>query len=263
MSEIDIGLGNKLFRTVNNSRNLLFSQGELAQLSHSSFHETIQNIAAGDVEEISISYPVGYKPSKESILSSCVYSKEELTNRYNYLMHTQLPVSGIFQLSMIMEVMFTSLIRDIVFEIPAKINSKKQVSVGEVIKSKSIEELHSSIIDKVLNELSYKSPKDFADEAESYLSVNLLECAAYHQYIEMKSTRDILIHNFGIVNETYINKAGTHARAREGEELPISQIYFLEMYEACLQITEWLELKLHEKWHSSEYKDTKSNSGSA
>jgi hypothetical protein len=35
------------------------------------------------------------------------------------------------------------------------------------------------------------------------------------------------------------------------------------MYEACLQITEWLELKLHEKWHSSEYKETKSNSGSA
>jgi hypothetical protein len=259
MSELDIGLGNKLFRIVSNTQNLLFSQGELAQLSHSSFHDTIQNIAERDEEEITVSYPVGYKPSKESILSSYTYTKEELSNRYDYLMHTQLSITGIFQLSMIMEVMFTSLIREIVLEIPAKISSKKQVPIGEVLKSNSIEELQASITDKVLNELSYKSPRDFATEAEAYLSINLLECAAYHQYIEMKATRDVLIHNFGLANETYINKAGSHARVKSGENLPITQIYFLEAYEACLQLNEWLELKLNEKWYSSEYVERKQN----
>jgi hypothetical protein len=259
MNEADIGLGNKLYRIASGTQQLLFSQGELAQLSHRSFHDSIQIMTKLEGDKVTISYPVGYKPSNESILSSYSYTKEELSNRYNYLMHSQLPINGIFQLSMIMEVMFTSLIREIVLEIPAKISTKKQITIGEVLNSTSIEELHNSITDKVLNELSYKSPRDFAVEAETYFSFNLLESPAYHQYVEMKATRDIFIHNFGVANEIYRNKAGSHARAKAGEDLPITQIYFLEAYEACIQLTEWLEENLHNKWYSSEYIERNQN----
>ncbi len=247
-----------MFQIVQNAIHLLFAQGELAQLSHSSFHEAIQTISTSTEEEFTISYPVGYKPSKESILTSHPYSKEGLTGRYNYLMHTQLPVSGIFQLSMVMEVLFSSLIRELVLEFPEKLSSKKLVPVSDILKAATLVEIHLSITDKLLTELSYKSPREFAEEAETYLSVNLLECAAYHAYIEMKATRDILIHNFGVANDTYISKAGTHARVRTGQELPVSQVYFLEAYESCLQVCEWLEEQLHRKWHSSDYAVKKS-----
>jgi hypothetical protein len=34
--------------------------------------------------------------------------------------------------------------------------------------------------------------------------------------------------------------------------LPVDIPYFLESYEACLQLTEWLESELDQHWHSSE-----------
>ena len=85
------------------------------------------------------------------------------------------------------------------------------------------------------------------------MSINLLECPAYHKYIEIKATRDIYIHNKGNANEMYLSKAGSHARVKAEEFLPIDTIYFLESFEACLQITEWLENSLHTVWHSSEF----------
>ena len=77
------------------------------------------------------------------------------------------------------------------------------------------------------------------------MSINLLECLAYHKYIEIKTTRDILVHNKGVANDIYVSKAGTHARVEPGKWLPVNTIYFLESYESCLQFTEWIELQCH------------------
>ena len=38
-------------------------------------------------------------------------------------------------------------------------------------------------------------------------------------------------------------------------DLPADLQYFLESYEHCLQIADWLEEQLHSHWHSSEYED--------
>ena len=89
-------------------------------------------------------------------------------------------------------------------------------------------------MNSILNDLSYKSPTEFGKEAADIVSVNLLECSAYHQYIEMKATRDVFVHNDGVANEIYVRKAGSHARVRSGVALPINQVYFLECYESCL-----------------------------
>lgn len=35
--------------------------------------------------------------------------------------------------------------------------------------------------------------------------------------------------------------------------LPVDIQYLLESYESCLQVMEWLEKELHERWHSSEF----------
>ena len=66
---------------------------------------------------------------------------------------------------------------------------------------------------------------------------------------------DIYIHNRGIANETYIRKAGMHARVSAGMNLPVDIQYFLETYESCLQMAEWMESKLHQHWHSSDFED--------
>ncbi|MCA9408486.1 MAG: hypothetical protein KC733_07340 [Candidatus Omnitrophica bacterium] len=88
-------------------------------------------------------------------------------------------------------------------------------------------------------------------------STNLLEIPAFHQYVEVKATRDIYIHNQGIANQIYIEKSASHARVKKGAGLPITVDYFLQAYESCLQINEYLRESLHEKWPSSEYEASK------
>ena len=60
-----------------------------------------------------------------------------------------------------------------------------------------------------------------------------------------------------VANDVYIRKAGSHARVKSGMGLPADIQYFLESYECCLQVAEWLEVELHGHWHSTEYEDRK------
>lgn len=127
-----------------------------------------------------------------------------------------------------------------------------------ILESSSIEEIHIKATDTLINDLSYRSPTEFSEEIQQLLSISLLECPAFHRYIEIKATRDIFVHNSGIANDVYIRKAHSHARAEPGILLPIDNQYFLESYENCLQITKWLEDALHVHWYSSEHEARKS-----
>lgn len=130
-----------------------------------------------------------------------------------------------------------------------------------VFDSKSIEEVHIRASDTLLNELAYKSPQEFSEALNSLLSINLLECPAFHKYMELKATRDIYIHNRGVANEIYLRKAGNHARVTAQQPLPVNIQYFLESYEQCLQLTEWLQARLHDLWHSSDLEAAQTTPG--
>lgn len=94
---------------------------------------------------------------------------------------------------------------------------------------------------------------EYAEAVEKLLSADLNGCGAYHKYVEVKATRDIHIHNSGIANEIYVRKSSSHTRVRSGEALPVDINNFMQSYEVCIQLTEWLERELHKHWYSSEF----------
>ncbi len=245
-------LGNALFQLVATARHALFDQGELAQLTYGAFDVIAGNVTSNESEVIEISFPVGYRPDKTAILSTRNYTKQQLLGRYQYLAFTQMPLNGLAQLVTITEALLGDAVREVVVRYPQKLGGKRTIQLQAVLEAQSLEEVHMRATDALLNDLSYKSPLDFASSLNDLLSVNLLECPAFHKYVELKATRDIHVHNRGIVNETYLKKAGSHARARDKMGLPVDIPYFLESYEACLQLTEWLESGLDQHWHSSE-----------
>jgi hypothetical protein len=155
----------------------------------------------------------------------------------------------------IVEALLGDVIRTVVTRFPHKLGAKRTIPLQQVLEAKSLEDVHLRACDTLVNDLSYKSPREFAESLATLLSINLLECPAFHKYVELKATRDIYIHNRGIANETYLRKADSHARASMGRMLPIDIHYFLESYESCIQLTEWLERKLHECWYSSEFEE--------
>lgn len=245
-------LGNQLFRLVRAAKGALFNQGELAQLTYGAFDLVASNVQKSEAEPIEISYPVGYKPDKTAILSTKRYSKQDLLNRYQFLAFHQMPMNGIAQLVTITESLLGDILRSVVVRYPHKLGGKRTISLHLALEAQSIEEVHLKATDSLLNELSYKSPAEFAEALEPLLSINVMQCPAFHRYIELKATRDIHVHNRGVVNETYLKKSGSHARASKGTFLPVDITYFLESYEACIQITEWLEAELDQRWNSSE-----------
>ena len=250
-------LGNILNRIVASARNALFDQGELAQLTYGAFDIAARSMQESEQEEIEVTFPVGWRPDKQPVNSTRKYKKDELLGRYQLLAFNHLAINGLVQLVTIVEAMLGDIVRTIVSKYPHKLSSKRTITVQAVLESTSIDEVHLRATDSLLNEISYKSPKEFADFMENMLSINLLECAAFHRYMEIKASRDIFIHNRGIANDVYVRKSGSHQRVNTGMQLPADVQYFLESYEYCLQLTEWLEKELHEHWHSSEFEDRK------
>ena len=253
-------LGNLLYRLVVATRNALFNQGELAQLTYGACDVAARQVQSSTEETINVSFPVGYRPDRTAIESTRTYSRDGLLSRYQYLAFQQLPINGIVQLATIVDALLGDLVRSVVVRYPQKLGGKRVIQLQSILESKTLEEVHLRATDALLNELSYKSPTDFAEAVEVLLSINLVECPAFHKYVELKATRDIHIHNRGIVNETYLKKAGSHTRAVAGAFLPVDITYFLESYEACIQITEWLEVELDQHWNSSEREQARASS---
>ena len=246
--------GNKLYNAVNNGKNLLFTQGEMANLTYISFDKFIEFIQSNGEEIIPITHPVGFGPDNTPINSTTNYTKEELIGRYQHLGLNKLPIDGIFQLVTITETILNFILREILIEFPAKIPSKRKLDVDIALNANSLEEIKISIVESVLNEISYKSPKDYAEEFERFTGVNLKDFPFFHKYIELKATRDIHIHNGGTANEIYLAKAGILARVKNSEYLPVDVQYFLQSFECCIQITEFLEIELDKIWPSEDYR---------
>ncbi len=71
----------------------------------------------------------------------------------------------------------------------------------------------------------YASPKN---QIEYFYKALGIEFENSEQWFEIKATRDVIVHNLGIINEVYINKAGDKSRGKIGEKILITQNYFRE-----------------------------------
>lgn len=100
-----------------------------------------------------------------------------------------------------------------------------QVTLKEVLEAERTEDIVLHVVNKTLNELSYKRPKDWFDFLKVRTSIDVLSIQEIERFAEAKATRDILIHNRKIANQTYVSKAGKAARFVSGETVEVSDQY--------------------------------------
>lgn len=252
--------GDKLNIGIYNGKGLLFTQGEMTNLTYISYQKFIDYINQHPDENIPINQPVGFRPDNTLIESLTNYSKEDLIGRFQYLGLDKLPIDGIYRLVTIIETIFNFVLKEVLAEFPGKISSKKKFDADLILKVSNLDELKAIFVNDLLNDLSYKKPSEYAEEFAKITGVNLLEFPFFHKYIELKATRDIHIHNNGFANQIYLTKAGILARVKDGEFLPVDITYFLQSYECCLQIVEFLSEELHKIWPSEAYTERKAKS---
>jgi hypothetical protein len=101
----------------------------------------------------------------------------------------------------------------------------KSVPLDLFLKHEDRDDLIERVVALRCQDLMFLQPKEYLAKVAKVLSIEIdAEIAA--NFIEMKATRDIIIHNQGQISQIYVTKAGKKKRGKVGEELEIDLEYF-------------------------------------
>jgi hypothetical protein len=104
-------------------------------------------------------------------------------------------------------------------------NMVKTVNLDVILEAENKDQLLSRLINKQMQGIFYGAPTRYFEYIEAVLSIKLPDDLK-KQFVEIKATRDVIVHNSGRANETYLSKAAELARAKNNEKLPVNSEYF-------------------------------------
>jgi hypothetical protein len=105
------------------------------------------------------------------------------------------------------------------------IDQTSKIDVAELIDCSSRKEMIDAVIQRDLVSLFYAPPSLQMEYLQAVTGVKL-NGDIVAEWIEIKATRDTIVHNRGVSNAIYIRKAGALARAKTGDTLPMTDEYF-------------------------------------
>jgi hypothetical protein len=114
--------------------------------------------------------------------------------------------------------------------------SRKQVEMGAVLKAPDKTAIVLTVVDKELNELKYQRLEEWFAYLDRLANLDCPTADEIEKLAEIKASRDILVHNNGIANATYVSKAGNLARYGDGEKLEIPEQYHLASWETINKV---------------------------
>ena len=128
------------------------------------------------------------------------------------------------------------------------------IPVSLVLSASSISEIVDSLIIKKISKLFYAAPEHYFAYFTKIIDIKI-DQSLINQYIEIKATSDLLIHNKGKVNDIYIRKCKENARITDTKQnIPLSEEYYTKSASAMKKIIRIV----HEKASRKQLKLTKS-----
>ena len=125
--------------------------------------------------------------------------------------------------------------------------SNKNLSYKEIIESENIDDLIKTIREKEILEFSHSSFKDKINYFGTKFNLSFPELDnSLDQIIEMFTTRNIILHNNGIVNETYL-KINKGSNFELGSKRIIDKDYSHNVYINSMIIAKAIGGKIHSK----------------
>lgn len=122
------------------------------------------------------------------------------------------------------------------------INSTNSISIIDLIDNNK-EDLIKRIIDERLTSLFYASPNKQLEYFTNALDINISN-EIWNLWIESKARRDIIVHNSGIVNDTYLRKLNTPTNLTLGDEIVITDEYFKDTVSFFKRMTGYIDGEL-------------------
>jgi hypothetical protein len=171
-------------------------------------------------------YIIGYSKFAHSIgLSDKTVSPHELAVHLEHA-YDEYFLSMIHQHQVeLFEHLFFDVLRLILTDQPLHLRGKRQIEYYVVVASQTKDEIITAMIEKELNEIKFKNVRDWFDYLERLASGCKVSNTELGLIVEAKATRDLLVHNAGIVNQIYIEKSGKFARSKVGDEISVAGDY--------------------------------------
>lgn len=138
---------------------------------------------------------------------------------------------------------FVSLFEDFFFDLlrlwlaahPGSL-AKKKIEFGTVLKAPDKAAITLAVVDRELNELRYERVADWFAYLDKLVHLGCPTADEKERIAEIKASRDILVHNKGMVNAVYVVKAGSRARYQDGERLEIPEPYHRESWTTITKV---------------------------
>ena len=123
-------------------------------------------------------------------------------------------------------------LRMVLCEYPEKLSLSTQGNRAELnvplpvaLRAKRLADILDAMVDKRLNAAGYASPREYLTYFNAVTGIGV-DGQEFESYIEIKATRDLLVHSSGIVNATYLEKAEGAKRGKAGKLVPIDRPYY-------------------------------------
>ncbi|WP_284381187.1 hypothetical protein [Litoribrevibacter albus] len=172
-----------------------------------------------------------------------VHFENAKTRYLDFLVHQQ-------QVSLF-EHSFFDLLKILLLDKPERLSKKKQIDYGAIIEADCIDDLISKLVERELNEIKYKNVSEWFNYLEKLIGLLNIEKSELERISEAKASRDIIVHNAGIVNEIYIKKSGDAARFNVGENIDVSGHYTRDTWIIFLDVLTGVIDKTIEKHNKS------------
>ena len=113
-------------------------------------------------------------------------------------------------------------------EFPEKLkilSGKAGVPLELLLEQGTRDDLLERFVTMKCEELMFSKPSEYLAKVQSILSIEL-NTETLADFIEIKATRDVIVHGQGAVSKIYLDKSETKARGKLGEELKVDIDYF-------------------------------------
>ena len=135
----------------------------------------------------------------------------------------------------------------------AGVNFNKEISVVDLI-TKDRSDLISQIIQERVNTLFYASPQKQLEYFDKALGIKV-EDDIWGKWIEIKARRDLWVHNAGIANQIYLDKAKDYSLVLLGKEALIDQKYFSDSVATMKTLVGRIDRDIRNAYKNAELKD--------
>ena len=113
---------------------------------------------------------------------------------------------------------------------------KRTVEFDAILNAADKDAVTMLVIDKEIGEILYARPSAWFEYLGKLVNLGCPTTSEIEQFAEMKATRDVSIHNRGVVNVAYVAKSGDRARFTIGHRIDIPEQYHRESWELIRKI---------------------------